>query len=416
MNQKHERPQLIIEWDKDWTRVIFTESGQTRESSSLSNIEGVQGKSAIVLVSRRNILFRVLSLPDATRSDVLIALKMKLGDVFPIPVNELAFDYIPTADKDENGRLCHVFAVKTEDIHEVIKLTESLDITVHSIAPAQSGLIRLSQKDGVSSGVYVERFGDFVNLDIIKEGKLTYSRATSLEALDVEVERAKSQVPDAKIFSYNVGLDGTEQKLPSNLASRFLESDSLIDLEPESYRLKKEDKARSKRHRQSYLIFAAGAVIGMVVYMDFSDKNDKFAKEAKRLKSKLSIAKLATERPESTLTKLQPQAAQLKLAFEPAQKMSDVMKLSSILLPKDAWLTSLSLERGKPLQIRGTAKNSEAVSAYLKELTKQKRLRDVRLLFANSGDIDGSPVVQFSVSAFPVGNLPIVETGKQKKK
>ena len=53
---------------------------------------------------------------------------------------------------------------------------------------------------------------------------------------------------------------------------------------------------------------------------------------------------------------------------------------------------------------------------YNKELTKQKRLRDVRLLFANSGDIDGSPVVQFSVSAFPVGNLPIVETGKQKKK
>ena len=92
MNQKHERPQLIIEWDKDWTRVIFTESGQTRESSSLSAIEGVQGKSAIVLVSRRNILSRVLSLPDATRSDVLIDPKMKLGDVFPIPAHELTFD------------------------------------------------------------------------------------------------------------------------------------------------------------------------------------------------------------------------------------------------------------------------------------------------------------------------------------
>ncbi|HLO97838.1 MAG TPA: PilN domain-containing protein, partial [Fimbriimonas sp.] len=110
-----------------------------------------------------------------------------------------------------------------------------------------------------------------------------------------------------------------------------------------------------------------------------------------------------------------PQAEQLGYAFQPAQKASDVLKVVSGLVPSGVWLTGVTFERGKVLQIRGTGTNPVAVSNYVRALTKQSRLRDVKLLFANSTDIEGTPAVQFSITAFPKGNVPILETGKKKK-
>jgi hypothetical protein len=48
-------------------------------------------------------------------------------------------------------------------------------------------------------------------------------------------------------------------------------------------------------------------------------------------------------------------------------------------------------------------------------LSKQSRFRDVRLVFANAGEVEGEKIVQFNITAFPVGNLPIIQTSKKKK-
>ena len=72
------------------------------------------------------------------------------------------------------------------------------------------------------------------------------------------------------------------------------------------------------------------------------------------------------------------------------------------------------MERGKHIQIRGTAKTSETVAEYIRALQAEPRFRDVRLVFANNAAIETNQVVQFSVSAFPVGNLPLIEFGKKK--
>ena len=107
-------------------------------------------------------------------------------------------------------------------------------------------------------------------------------------------------------------------------------------------------------------------------------------------------------------------ADSIKRAFEPAQKASDVMTLIANQSPKGLWLTGITFERGKTTFVRGTSKDSAGVSDYLQALTTEERLRDVKLVFANNGDIDKTPVVQFSIQGFAVGNLPLVDAKKKK--
>ena len=78
-------------------------------------------------------------------------------------------------------------------------------------------------------------------------------------------------------------------------------------------------------------------------------------------------------------------------------------------LPKNAWLTNVGVGRGQNIVIRGTATTGDDVAAYVQALSKEARLRDVKLIFANNSLIESTPVVQFSVSAFPVANLPLVD-------
>jgi hypothetical protein len=145
-------------------------------------------------------------------------------------------------------------------------------------------------------------------------------------------------------------------------------------------------------------------------------KQQDFAKLEKKEKNLTNQVKLGLDIESGKLSKVGPKAKQLKLAFAPAQKISDVTKVATQLIPKGVWLTALNLERGKLLQLRGSAKTSDSVAQYVGSLSKQSRFRDVRLVFANAGEIEGEKVILFNITAFPVGNLPVLEASKKKKK
>ena len=97
----------------------------------------------------------------------------------------------------------------------------------------------------------------------------------------------------------------------------------------------------------------------------------------------------------------------LRRAFQPAQPLSDISAVVDDSLPPGAWLTGLTVERGKPLDLRGTAKTAGDVTRLVNALSASPRFRDVRLVFANSALIGKVPVIQFNVSAVCVGNLPM---------
>lgn len=417
MSQKLERAQLIVEWDREWVRVLFVDSGIIREGLSIHAIEGVSGKIAAVMLSRRLVLHRSLPLPDASRSDVLGALKQKLGEVFPIASSDLAFDYIPTIERNDQGRVCDVFAARKTDVDEAIAQFTAANITVTQIVPAQAVSLRFAAQElTMSSGLIVERFGDAINIDAYKAGKLVSSRMATLTTLNVELGRQTAAAGEgSRQYSYDVKLSGSETSLPDPLIKSFPSAPFSIDLEPEEYRSQRDEKARTKRHRLLYFIFMFGVLGTLLVYDDYSRAAKKVDLEKARRAKIIKTENLKLDPKESAVAKLKPEANQLHYAFQPAQKTSDILKVVSGLVPRGVWLTGVTFERGKVLQIRGTGTSSEAVSNYVRALTKQSRLRDVKLLFANSTDIEGTPAVQFSITAFPKGNVPILETGKKKK-
>ena len=106
----------------------------------------------------------------------------------------------------------------------------------------------------------------------------------------------------------------------------------------------------------------------------------------------------------------------LDRAFEPAQSPVDLVNVVAGQLPDGLWLTGFSAERGKPVQVRGTARRAEEVAVLVDRLSVSPRFRDVRLLFANGSKIDETPVVQFSITATAVGNLPLPDPDKAARK
>jgi Tfp pilus assembly protein PilN len=415
MNEVKQKAQVILEYDREWVRAYFVDSGVTREASTISGIEGISGKQVAVLLSRRAVFHRAIPLPDASKQDSLTVLKIKIGEVFPLPANTLAFDFVPTAEKNENGRVCDVYAAKITDVQSLLTECDGAGLKVVQIVPAVALASMIARKDGCSNGIVAERFGEFVNLDVYQDARLVTFRQVALANLDSEIFRLKAISADT-VWAHGVTLNGNEQKLAAAHLSRFGEFNPILDLEPEEYRDKRVEQARVKKHRQSYLVFAAGLVIAAFTANEALLDGDVRSKAEKKAKKQLDQISEVTKTQESKVSTLKPRTDLMKRAFMPAQKSSDVIKVASLLVPKGVWLTGLVVERGKPVQIRGSATNSQAVAAYLDSLTKQKRFRDVRLLFSNRSETEGTSIVQFSITAFPVGNLPIVETGKKKKK
>jgi Tfp pilus assembly protein PilN len=94
-------------------------------------------------------------------------------------------------------------------------------------------------------------------------------------------------------------------------------------------------------------------------------------------------------------------------AFHPGQRLSDISAFVSDSLPKNAWLTGLTLERAKQVQVRGTALSADQVADFVDALGSSPRFANVKLIFANSAVIGTTQVIEFNVTADCVGNLPM---------
>jgi Tfp pilus assembly protein PilN len=417
MSRKNASYQLIIEWSPTWVRVHSVGFGAPQEAATLSQISDLNGKIAVVAIARSKTLHRVIDLPDSSKSDAMMALRQRLGDLFPIPAAQLAYDIIRTDELSEFGRKHHVFAVRTSDIETLIAEFESAGVTVNQIIPAALLAETAAGQQGLREAILVERFGEDANVDVITRGMLQSSRQIPVAEALTAVNQVRSLATEgAVVAETGLRLDLATQQLAGTHGSQLTADRAFpVDLEPETYRTKREEGARRKRHTQSYLVGAAGLVISLYTATMYLDNADAESKMQAKLKKHVKTLEERTNRVTTDLAKFQKPYAQLKRGFEPAQKFTDILAVVSTLVPKGVWLSGVNLERGKTLQLRGTAKNAEQVNDYLASLTKQQRLRDVRLVFLTTGEIEDQPVVQFSISAFPIGNLPTIEVGKAKK-
>ena len=156
--------------------------------------------------------------------------------------------------------------------------------------------------------------------------------------------------------------------------------------------------------------------LGAVVYDIQTTEADKAAARDKKWVTSMQALRKSESLAKSKSDQLTKVDESLSLALEPKQRMADVVTLVSSLTPEGVWLTGLNVERGKDIQIRGTALNEVGAQNYLSRLGAQDRLRDVKLVFANNGTIETTNVVQFSITAHAIGNLPLTEPKKTGRK
>jgi Tfp pilus assembly protein PilN len=418
---KTHHPPIVVEWSPGHSTVFDPAENRSKSASTLAEAAaGHAGRDVVVGISRRTVFVRAVRVPDASKEDVRRALRLTLGQHFPVPASEMSFDLRFTSDTTVEGRLGIVSAIRSEELRQLNAELRAAGLRARVILPAAFGSWLLAQSVKQPECAVVSKTSEGIAIDIVAGDELRHSRVLppgiAPESLRGEVERtiASAGMESAAIVAAGgLALDGADvQTAVSPLASLVSGDRAHVHLEVDEEVQLRQTRRVGSRVRVAAVLWIATLGLAGYAYVDRAaaaktlqaHKADN-AKSLRDLRSRKSTedARLATaQKLESNLTQ----------AFLPAQRVSDVLSTAGNGTPGTVWLTGLSLERGKPMMLRGTAMNNDAVAEYLHTLSTQPRFRDVKLVFANNGLIDQTPVVQFSITGFPVGNVPTVEQSR----
>lgn len=413
--------QWWIEWSPGAVRAVDG-AGAVHEAADLTGLKGRVSGNAIVLLGRRSSFVRAVRLPNARSSEIAAIARLQATQIFPSVQGELAFGHVSTNDVSSEGRLTLLVAAPVATLERIYAEAQPAGIRVMGALPISLGAVPLARAANVDHGAVADMGVDGLGIDLVHAGCLVYSRPAS-DAGDIaaEFDRAflAAQIPPGpRILAKGLSGEGailTSQSTVEALIGTAHEFESAT-LELPSEVRRRERATVNNRARLAILVAVAAMVVCFLIWNDRQEALGK-VKKAQALFTK--DLRGLTNRRESALrtaSNVKSALAEVKRAFEPVQPMSDVINVISNSVPADVWLTGVNYERGKPLLLRGVARSNEAVGVLLDTLTANERFRDVKLVFANQAMIESTNVVQFSMSAHVVGNLPTVKTKQERKK
>ncbi len=360
---------------------------------------------------------RRVQVPNLPEEELARLLAVQLGQHFPIPAHELAFDYRLGSEAPGGGRWALIGAVRAETLRKLLTECAAAGFSVRTVLPISLGAVEIARSQHLAQAIVLEHTEEGLALDVVEEGELRYSRLVPMpptqEAIAEEIGRtlAIAQSPELPIIA--------ARGVTLEIASYPVQHGALEALSgagvPE-FHLELPEQVEARRHRLQrrsmtrHLAVAAAALVltGLLFLQRQSAQREALAAERSgitAIRKETAVLK-ETQRKEAELNAL---TTALDQAFQPAQPYGDVVTIVSNALPDGVWLTGVTIERGKPIQIRGLARHSDAVAEYLRTLSANGRFREMKLLFANKSLIDTTPVVQFSITGHVIGNLPLAQ-------
>lgn len=415
-------PEALLEWGPSHATAVDVATGKRKTGQDVEEAALVLNghRDVVATLSRRTAFVKAVRVPDAPREEVAQILALQMGQLFPVPGESLAFDFMLTEDRNADGRLAIVTAVRESDLKALNDQATARGLKLRRVVPAAFGSAALAGSLGIANAAVVNSTPEGTAIDIITEGSLRYSRvvpAETPEAIMREIDRtlAASGVSSATVVAAGgLKLPGAIEANESPLntfATPF--ADSLpLHLETSDVLQARRRKQEQRKVRQSVLLCLAALTLVVGVSLDRGDAEAKIRAEEAKASTRAAQLRKVRDGVETRARDVQGLATTVQRSFLPAQPVSDVMMLITQLAPSEVWLTGFTMERGKPIIIRGTATQNASVAKFLETLNGQQRFRDVKLVFANNGEIEDTPVVDFSISAFPVGNLPLAEAKK----
>jgi hypothetical protein len=383
-------------------------------------------REVLIAVSRRSTFIRSTRVPNTGAADIRRILQVQLGHLFPIPAQELAFDFHVTGDVSSEGRLVVVAAIRGSDLELLHAQAREAGLKISRVVPAAFSSPLLARSMNLDNAAVVHRTAEGLAIDLVVAGELRYSRVASMPATSLGIESEISRTFAAAVVQCSPTLAAGSLALPDADASTDRWATDLFDgahldvnIETAELRAKRERNSESGRLRIGLILFCGAAVFLGWQTMRFvqfrraaTGAGSRSAKELRDL-ADLSSAEQGKAIASNDLLKI------LDRSFHPGQSLADVVTIVANDVPNGVWLTAITADRGKPLILRGTSTNGNAVAAFQDSLINESqdsthRFRDVKLVFANNAEVEKTPVVQFSISGFPVGNLPLVDLSAKK--
>lgn len=391
-------------------------TNRTHVAETVGEVLSAAGSPRLIglALSRRIALVRTVRLPNVSKSDAIPVLRLQLDRFFPISSAELAYDFAFLDDVNGDGRLALVCAVKADLLRQAHADIKAAGAKIAWCAPTAMGAVQMAQEFHDTDAVVVEATPDGLGIDALRDGGLIYSRSVvGAESLEIEIARTKAaaDVPNAHVIGTpNIDATQVQDMAPRSVLAELAEfGPNEFDIRLPEEVAKKLAAVDNSRRNRALLICITAFAAACYVWDDYDQARTRVKKHVEAEQRKQKPLKDQIGQVASRSSEAGAKADALKLAFDPAQRTSEVLAVAANLAPSGAWLNGVTFDRGRPLQIRGTAKTHESVSQYVDNLSRESRFRDVRLIFANNGKIEDTPVVQFSITAHVIGNLPLVE-------
>ena len=408
---------LHIEWTPGWVRALNITTGEQAEAVTLKKLGQITvgQQSAIVGVGRKVVFLKSVRLPKALPEDLRKIIAVQLGQFFPLPPAQLSFDFIQTSNATAEGFLTVVAAMKAEDLKLLLSELKDVGLTATRILPSALSAQVVAAKNGLVDALVVETNQNDLSLDVVQGSFLRFSRVTLLSSDHViEAKRTMAAAGAAELpvlVSGSADIPGAVFTLDNSL--KLLHDAPAFHFELAENRQIKERQRIAGRTRMAALFVAAALLLLVGIFMERQQAYTEVAQAQALTKKVVAPLKSREQSASDEAANLIGVQDDLSQAFEPGQHLSDISALVTDSLPKNAWLTGITLERDKPLQVHGTAMQASDVAEFVDSLGASSRLKNVKLLFANSASVGTVPVVQFDVTADCVGNLPMPAPSKQ---
>ncbi|MBL8068195.1 MAG: PilN domain-containing protein [Armatimonadetes bacterium] len=414
----------VIEWAPE--ACLVSDPGTHKIASYVSPVEALAAlgrpRKIVLALGRRQTFVKSIRLPDVPVEEARNLLRFRLDDLFPIPGAEAAYDVIATGDINHEGREFIVLATKTETLIQARSLFAHAGAKVEQVVPAALGGQHIA--DTSIDCLLVSPCAEGLAFDAFHHGHLAYSRVgpypSTQAEMEVEIGRSAAAAGIANplvvahsslnhLVTPEVRL--TDEHPLSNLNRHPVQTNLRL---PED--LAKLQSSKLNARKRLALILGLAAVAAAAIA--WSARDEDMATEAtvrENYRRQIDAIKGQKDLINVEASKLKVQSDLVVDGIEPKQHLADVVTVAANAAPDGLWLTGLSIERGKDLTVRGTATSNTQVAAFVDSLSATPRLRDVHLAFSNNNNIADVPVVQFSVTAHVVGNMPLTDPKKTKK-
>ena len=200
---------LLIEWSPKKVQVFEPVSRRITVGETLAAALAGEhrGRDAIFGISRRSAFVRSLYIPRLSKAEAEKAIGLQLHNLLPLQSTEYVFGFRLGAFDATRGQIASVGAVKIDSLRRLHNDAALSGLIVRAVTPVAFGSWLAAREKGIRDCVVVEQDGDTLDLDVIHEGEVVYSRAAPLpespEELQDEVTRTlkMSELPPLPIFS-----------------------------------------------------------------------------------------------------------------------------------------------------------------------------------------------------------------------